>query len=71
MYLPMMEGGQKSHQRRQYETYQNYYMSSEYYGNTASSSSIIIRGSGEGKLGYKLPVTVYSDCYIRAALGSG
>lgn len=71
MFLPMMEGGPKTHQRRQFETYQNYYMSSKYYGKEASSSSIVIRGSGDGKLGYKLPVQMYADCYIQAAIGQG
>ena len=71
MFLPMMEGGQKKHQRSQYETYQDYYVSSEYHGQTSSSSWILIRGNGNDKLGYKLPVTLYADCYIRAAIGSG
>ena len=71
MFLPMMEGGKKTHQRKQYETYQDYYVSSEYHGQTSSSSWILIRGNGNGKLGYKLPVSVYADCYVRAAIGSG
>ena len=71
MFLSMMEGGLKTHQRNQFETYQDYYMSSKYYGTTASSNMIIIRGSGDHKLGYKLPIQMYADCYVQAAIGSG
>ena len=70
MFVDMLEGGQKTHQRNQYETYQNYYVSSKYVGKAAKDNQIIIRGNGEE---YKngLPVSVYADCYIQAAFGSG
>jgi hypothetical protein len=45
-------------------------MSSEYNGVHSRSSEIKIRPNGSGMLGYELPVTVYSDCYIRMDLGS-
>ena len=70
MFISMMEGGQKSHQRTQYETYQETYMSSEYNGDNSRSSYIIIRPNGDNMEGYELPTTVYSDCYIRMDLGS-
>jgi hypothetical protein len=46
MFVDMLEGGQKTHQRKQYETYQNYYMSSRYIGKAATDNKIIIRGNG-------------------------
>lgn len=70
MFNSMMEGGQKKHQRTQYETYQDIYMSSKYFGVACSGSYSIIRGNGSGLLGYQLPVTTYSDCYIHAHVGS-
>ena len=71
MFLSMLEGGKKTHQRKQYETYQNYYISSKYEGKECKNSSIIIRGNGDGNLGKIIPATVYADCYIQAAFGSG
>lgn len=71
MFLDMLEGGKKTHQRQQFEIYQNYYISSKYNGKTATASRITIRGSGTEKLGYQIPVKMYSDCYIAAAIGSG
>ena len=70
MFNSMMEGGQKTHQRAQFETYQETYMSSEYNGKNSSSSYMIVRSNGKNMLGYKLPVQVYSDCYIRMDTGS-
>lgn len=70
MFISMMEGGQKTHQRAQYETYQETYMSSEYNGIHSKASEIKIRPNGSGMLNYELPVTTYSDCYIRMDLGS-
>lgn len=70
MFVDMLEGGQKTHQRKQYETYQNYYISSKYIGKAATDNRIVIRGNGnEYQKG--LPVSVYADCYIQAAFGSG
>ncbi len=70
MFNSMMEGGQKTHQRTQYETYQDVYMSSKYFGTSCSGSYSIIRGNGSGLLGHRLPVTTYSDCYIHANVGA-
>lgn len=70
MFVDMLEGGQKTHQRKQYETYQNYYISSKYVGKAATDNRIIIRGNGnEYKKG--IPASVYADCYIQAAFGTG
>lgn len=70
MFNSMMEGGQKKHQRKQYETYQNTYMSSEYAGSDTQSSYLVIRSNGQGMLNAPLAVEVYSDCYIRMDTGS-
>lgn len=70
MFISMMEGGQKTHQRKQYETYQETYISSKYDGIVSKSSYMLMRSNGTNMLGYKLPVTVYSDCYIRMDTGS-
>lgn len=70
MFVDMLEGGLKTHQRKQYETYQNYYMASKYFGKAASGNRIIVRGNGN-EYGKGLPVSMYADCYIQAAFGSG
>lgn len=70
MFIDMMEGGQKTHQRQQYETYQNIYMDSEYRGSDTVSSSLTIRSNGQGMLNAPLAVEVYSDCYIHMDTGS-
>lgn len=77
MFLPMHEGGQKKHQRAQYETYQNYYISSKYFGSTCKANQFILRAEDdqdnatEDITTVELPVTLYADCYIRGAYGSG
>lgn len=70
MFVDMLEGGQKIHQRAQYETYQDRYISSKYVGNTATTNRIIIRGNGN-RFKAGLPVSVYADCYIQASFGTG
>lgn len=70
MFISMMEGGQKKYQRKQYETYQETYVSSEYNGTDHRSSYMLVRSNGKNMLGYQLPVEVYSDCYIRMDTGS-
>ncbi len=69
MFNEMMEGGQKKHQRAQYENYQEIYMSSEYDGNTTSSSYLWFRPTGSGLARVRIPVQVYSDCYVRMEMG--
>lgn len=71
MFLGMHEGGQKKHQRNQYETYQNYYISSKYFGTTCKANNFVIRAEGSDITKISLPVQLYADCYIRGAYGSG
>lgn len=69
MYIPMLEGGQKVHQRAQYENYQELYMDSKYNGSITNESNLIFRPNGTLQEDLYLPVQVYSDCYIRYSLG--
>lgn len=76
MYFGMLEGGQKKHQRKQYENYHNIYTNSEYFGKETNGSYITMRCNtvDEGGIDLttiKIPIKVYSDCYIWGAFGSG
>lgn len=70
-FLPRLEGGKKTHQRKQFETYQQEYMASEYYGSECSTSKIDIRANGSDIQNEIIPMTVYADSYIRIAPGTG
>lgn len=70
MFIDMLAGGKKTHQRKQFETYQDIYISSKYNGKTTKNAFIQIKANGSGMLHYKVPVKTYSDCYIRMAVGS-
>ena len=72
-YLKRLEGGQKTHQRKQYETYQEYYLSSKYETGIAQSTTEAIDtrlNSGESfNINTVIPVTTYIDCYPKAYIG--
>lgn len=70
-YLNRLAGGKKTHQRKQYEIYQQNYMASEYFGSEASSSMIDIRANGSNIAEKVFPMTMYADSYICIAAGSG
>lgn len=70
LFLEMMEGGKKEHQRKQFETYQDTYMSSKYFGKKCEEDHALIRGNGQGVINYELPIKVYSDCYVYLRVGS-
>lgn len=70
MYLPMLQGGKKTYQRKQFEIYQEQYISSKYFGKSTNSNSLTTRPK-EYLKDYKLPVKMYADCYIQGAFGSG
>jgi hypothetical protein len=67
----MLEGGKKTHQRRQYENYQNMYISSKYFGKDCEVARLSMRPNAEHLKQYKLPIEVYADCYIKAGVGKG
>ena len=69
-YLPRLDGGKKTHQRKQYETYQHNYIDSKFGGKTTLSGSIYIRANAAtGDI--SVPLKFYADCYLNAAIGSG
>lgn len=70
-FLEMLEGGKKTHQRRQYENYQNMYISSKYFGKDCEVARLSMRPNAENLQQYKLPIEVYADCYIKAGVGKG
>jgi hypothetical protein len=71
MFLEMNEGGLKTYQRQQYETYQNYYISSKYFGSACKTNYFTMRPNNEDLSNFELPITLYADCYIHGAFGSG
>ena len=70
-FLDMLEGGKKTHQRKQYETYQNMYISSKYFGNDCQIAELQFRPNTENARDYSLPMKMYADCYVRGSLGKG
>ena len=69
MFDEMLQGGQKKLQRKQYETYQNLYMSSKYEGAKLQEDYLVFRPDGDDLGGVRIPVEVYSDCYIYSSVG--
>lgn len=68
-YSKMLEGGKKTHQRKQFETYQEPYCSSEYIGSLCTSNEITIRGYNNKPTDEKVVVSLYADAYIQAEYG--
>lgn len=73
-YLSRLAGGKKTHQRKQYETYQEQYISSK-YEEISSSSNIQWRSTGTetsdtDELIY-FNATLYADGYVTGAIASG
>ncbi len=73
-YIDMMQG-EKTDQRIGYETYQERYMSSKYYGSVATSEAITFRGNTPTEWAGVEPtgdfyVTLYHDGYIIVKYGS-
>ena len=73
-YIDMMQGN-KTDQRTQFETYQEGYMSSKYYGSVAVDDKIQFRGNTPNEWGGVSPtgnfsIKPYADCYIIVKYGS-
>lgn len=71
-YLRRLEGGKKTHQRKQYETYQQYYLDSKYQTGLAGGSNLIdLRLNSKEELpeGTVTPVSMYIDCYVWTLIG--
>ena len=74
-YLERLEGGKKTHQRAQYETYQEYYLNSKYVAGSVFSQSTAADlrlnkdPSGMWDPTNVLPMSFYIDCYSTIYLG--
>lgn len=75
-YLNRLEGGKKTHQRRQFETYQEFYMNSKYIAGIpfTDGASIDMRLNSNPKTGIwntenNLPASFYIDCYASCHFG--
>lgn len=71
LYLEKLTGGKKTHQRRQFETYQEIYMGTRHKGSIVKAETMQIRGTTKSLDidSYRLPVEVYSDCYLYFDVG--
>lgn len=75
-YLPRLANGKKTHQRKQYETYQEQYMDSEYKQNTSEGNYLEVRLNQPtipGATLYQVDATLtpYADGYMTIAIASG
>ena len=81
-YLKRLANGKKTHQRKQFETYHEQYMNSEYKTSAGEGSLIqwrsgqpesakIESGPNAGKYEIKAKVKMYADGYFTAAIASG
>ena len=73
-YLKRLEGGQKTHQRTQFEKYQEFYMNSKYVAglvfDDASSINLRLNSKSEDwSTSHVLPVSFYIDCYASGKIG--
>lgn len=75
-YLNRLEGGKKTHQRKQFENYQEFYMNSKYAAPSfrSETASIDMRLNanpvdGSWSTDYTLPVSFYCDCYGYCLIG--
>lgn len=75
-YLNRLEGGKKTHQRTQYETYQEFYINSKYMAGTifTDGAAIDLRLNTNPQTGFwdtrnTFPVSFYVDCYASCHLG--
>lgn len=74
-YLERLEGGKKTHQRKQYETYQQFYTNSKYLaGNEFNdSTSLDMRLNAPADIAWDqnntIPVSFYIDCYASGKFG--
>lgn len=73
-YLPMMHGN-KRHQRRQFQKYQEKYMASKYSGSAATSDDMTIRGYTPTNWSGVKPdgtfhIVPYADTYVSVLYGS-
>lgn len=69
-YFLKLEGGKKTHQRKQFETYEEKYFNSEYNRDPGNSNVINLRGNVKSTSEeIRIPFKLYADCYLRYTLG--
>jgi hypothetical protein len=74
-YVMRLDGGKKTHQRTQYENYQDFYLKSRYQTPDFRSESagldlrLNANPNGEWNVEAVIPVTYYIDCYAGAKIG--
>lgn len=68
-YLKRLEGGKKTHQRKQYETYNGIYQNSKYKTGISSNYIDLRLAAGELSETDTVPVSFYIDCYVYAKIG--
>ena len=74
-YLDRLEGGRKTHQRTQFETYQSFYINSKYVASTdfSDSGGLEFRLNKDPNESWNtdnvLPISFYIDCYGTIHLG--
>ena len=65
-----LEGGKKTHQRKQFEIYEEKYFNSEYNRESENSNVINLRGNIQSAPEeIRIPFKMYADCYLRYTLG--
>lgn len=73
-YISMLEGGKKTHQREQFERFQELYMSSQYVGSVCTSNAVTIRSYTPNSWAGVAPkneveLQMYAKCYIVIKVG--
>lgn len=69
-YFLKLEGGKKTHQRKQFEIYEEKYFNSEYNRDSGNSNIINLRGNVQSAPEeIRIPFKMYADCYLRYTLG--
>ena len=69
-YFLKLEGGKKTHQRKQFEIYEEKYFNSEYNRESENSNVINLRGNIQSTPEeIRIPFKMYADCYLRYTLG--
>ena len=76
-WINFLDGGQKIHQRKHYETYEEIYDSSKYRGSFSHNQSITLRGEAIDYQGLGLPaqeskftITMFNKCYLTIWIGT-
>ena len=74
-YVVRLDGGKKTHQRTQYEHYQDFYLKSRYQTSDFRSQSAALdlrlnsNPDGEWNTEAVIPITYYVDCYAGSEIG--